>query len=62
MPNKRAKGKSMVGLYLTEQERVALRKVMTKRDITITDLFKEALMENARRYGIKIGDGKTSKG
>ena len=56
MPRKRAKGKKMVGIYLSAPEREALGTVIAKRQTTVADLFREALAEHAKRYGIKIGD------
>ena len=53
MPRKRAKGKKMIGLYLSVPERETLGKVVAKRKITITDLVKEAIAENSKRHGIK---------
>jgi len=53
MPRKRAKGKKMIGLYLSAPERETLEKVIAKRNITITDLVKEAIAENSKRHGIK---------
>lgn len=43
MPNKRKKGKTKVGLWVTDQQRSRLEELAELRGLTVSDLIKEAL-------------------
>lgn len=43
MPNKRKKGKTKIGLWITDAMRLRLQELADMREMSISDLLKEAI-------------------
>lgn len=53
MPNQRKKGKKIVGVWLSESEREALKTISDQTGMSVADIIREAIRNRTTKENVK---------